>query len=129
MNVQDVRNMDVWGVHEAGAAEESVHPAGSQERHAAGVPEPSGQTQAQDTTQAPPDTANTVAEVVKKLDTQLKSHDVALKFRIHEDTGQVQVEVLNAENDKVVRKIPADELLKLSASLDELAGKLFNKAL
>ncbi len=59
---------------------------------------------------------------------RLASNGVELKFKFHEDSGDLQVELVNADNDKVVRKIPPDELLKLSSSLREMAGTFLDRS-
>lgn len=53
---------------------------------------------------------------------------VELKFRLNEESGDIQVEVLAAGSDKVVRKIPADELIHLSESLEEMAGRFLDRS-
>jgi flagellar protein FlaG len=57
-------------------------------------------------------------EDVEKLALQLQSYmdskGIELNFRIHEDSGTLQLEVLDSKNDKVLRKIPSDELLNLT---------------
>ena len=58
---------------------------------------------------------------------RLARNNVELKFTFHDDTGSLQVELVNGE-DKVVRKIPPDELLRLSASLKEMAGAFLNRS-
>lgn len=58
---------------------------------------------------------------------RLAKSNVELKFTFHDDTGSLQVELVNGE-DKVVRKIPPDELLQLSASLKEMAGAFLNRS-
>lgn len=59
---------------------------------------------------------------------RLAKSNVELKFTFHEDTGALQVELINAENDKIVRKIPPDELIKLSSSLKEMAGAFLDRS-
>lgn len=59
---------------------------------------------------------------------RLAKNNVELKFTFHEDTGALQVELINAENDKIVRKIPPDELIKLSSSLREMAGAFLDRS-
>ena len=39
----------------------------------------------------------------------------------------VQVEIINTTNNKVLRKIPQDELLKLSASIKQMTGVVLNQ--
>lgn len=59
---------------------------------------------------------------------RLAKNNVELKFTFHDETGDLQVELVSGENEKVVRKIPPDELLKLSASLKEMAGAFLNRS-
>jgi len=59
---------------------------------------------------------------------RLVKNNVELKFTFHDDTGDLQVELINADNEKVVRKIPPDELIKLSSSLKEMAGAFLDRS-
>jgi flagellar protein FlaG len=51
----------------------------------------------------------------------------SLKFRIHEATDQVVVEVIAEEDGRVVREIPSEALLDLETRIDEMTGVLFSK--
>lgn len=62
-------------------------------------------------------------ELVDKIKEFMKSRSVELKFKLHEDTGDLQVEVLDSRNEKVIREIPPDELFRLSEFLEETAKK------
>ena len=69
-------------------------------------------------------------EVTVKLDAlqkQLADNGVELKFKLREESGDIQVEVLDPESDKVLRKLPPDELIKLSASLEAQAGGFLDR--
>lgn len=66
-------------------------------------------------------------ELARSIQEQYADKGVSLKYRVLEDSGQIQVEMLDTKNDKVVRKIPQDDLLKLSASLKEQSGTLLDK--
>lgn len=59
---------------------------------------------------------------------RLAKTGVELKFTFHEESGALQVELINSENDKIVRKIPPDELVKLASSLKEMAGAFLNRS-
>ena len=72
------------------------------------------------------DRFKTIAEPIEKL---LKSVGVELKFNIHEDTGEVQAEVRDADGEKVIRKIPPDEQLDLAASIKKLSTVFLNRTL
>ncbi len=54
-------------------------------------------------------------------------HDVNLQFTVHQATGQVIVAVTDRESGELIREIPAREMLKLSAKLEEMMGLLFDQ--
>lgn len=64
----------------------------------------------------------------QKINDQLQANNTALKIRVLDDTQSgVQVEIINTTNNKVLRKIPQDELLKLSASIKQMTGVVLNQ--
>ena len=64
------------------------------------------------------------ADVEKKLN---MTHNVDLKFTVHEGSQTVMVEVKNGDTGKVIREIPPSEMLNLADRLDAMAGLLFNQ--
>jgi flagellar protein FlaG len=68
------------------------------------------------------DAVTLASDIEKKLD----ANNVKLKFNIIEEDDTVQVEILNSEG-KTIRKIPSDDLLKLSQSLDALDRGFIDK--
>jgi uncharacterized FlaG/YvyC family protein len=70
----------------------------------------------------------TAKETAQKLGSQLASNDTGLKIRVLDDSEHtIQVEIVDEKSKKVLRKIPQDEILKLSASMKEMTGVLLNK--
>lgn len=66
-------------------------------------------------------------DAAEKLDKQLQASDTGLKIRVLDDSqNRVQVEIVDHKSNKVLRKIPQDDLLKLSASIKEMTGVLLN---
>ena len=65
--------------------------------------------------------------VTEALDSYMESRGVDLKFQVDDRTDIVQVVVRDPNTDKVIRKIPADEMLSLAASIDKMAGLLYDK--
>jgi len=57
--------------------------------------------------------------IIKTAEEQLEQNDVKLKFNVVEENDTVQVEIVDAKG-KTIRKIPDDDLLKLSESLKNL---------
>jgi flagellar protein FlaG len=66
-------------------------------------------------------------KLAARMEEELGSMGVSLKFHVLQDQETVQVEVVDPETDKVVRKIPSDEMLKLAENIREQAGGLFSK--
>jgi uncharacterized FlaG/YvyC family protein len=79
----------------------------------------------------PPPASEPQAEVVPELDKEdlkkalsqtaelLSIFDRELIFEVLEDVGVVQIQVIDANDGRVVRKIPADEVLKLIRAMKE----------
>ncbi|PKN41076.1 MAG: hypothetical protein CVU60_12785 [Deltaproteobacteria bacterium HGW-Deltaproteobacteria-18] len=63
------------------------------------------------------------------VDSYMSSLGVNLKFNIDEKTDKVQVEVRDPETQKLIRKIPADEMLDLAASIEKMVGLFLDRAL
>lgn len=64
------------------------------------------------------DLRQTVAETNHNLELAQR----AIRFRINEDTEDVQIQVIDTKHDRVIRTIPSDEMLRLSARMRELSG-------
>jgi flagellar protein FlaG len=58
-------------------------------------------------------------EAVKRTSELVSMLDRDLKFEVHDDSGIVQIQVIDTTDGRVIRKIPADEVLKLVASIRE----------
>lgn len=70
----------------------------------------------------------TVKETAEKLGRQLEENGTGLKIRVLDDNhSSVQVEVVDGRTNRVLRKIPQDDMLKLSASIKEMSGVLMNR--
>ncbi|QJB57755.1 flagellar protein FlaG [Pseudodesulfovibrio sp. zrk46] len=63
---------------------------------------------------------------IKDAEEQLEAKDIQLKFNILEEDDTIQVEIVDAEG-KTIRKIPGDELVKLSQSLKSLERGFIDK--
>lgn len=60
-----------------------------------------------------------VDALVSGMEDQLASNNVKLKFNVSEENDTIQVEILDSEGN-TIRKIPEDDLVKLSKSLKNL---------
>ncbi len=68
---------------------------------------------------AAPDAANQerIEKALSDLTTRLRTDTTDLNLRIDEATGVIQAEIVDAASGKVIRKIPMDELMRLSDGL------------
>ncbi|NJB68461.1 putative FlaG/YvyC family protein [Desulfobaculum xiamenense] len=72
------------------------------------------------------DAARSVLEPVERF---AISVGVDLKFHVNADTGEMQAEVRDSSGHKVIRKVPADEVMRLAASIKELSHNFFDREL
>ena len=77
---------------------------------------------------AKPENREKLTELAGAMEQFLKVMGTELKFRIDEKTNLVQVEVFDPQKDKVIQKIPPDDLLKLAASIEDMVGVFVDKA-
>lgn len=49
-----------------------------------------------------------------------------LKFRYRKEADVYQVEVIDAQSDEIVRKIPSDEMVRFIEHINEMLGALFD---
>ena len=71
----------------------------------------------------------TALETVEKISKQLAETNTSLKIKVLENSeAGVQVEIIDKKSDKVLRKIPQDELIKLSASIKNMSGVFLNQS-
>jgi flagellar protein FlaG len=68
----------------------------------------------------PPD----VAETVRKLNELVAARQRDLTFHVDEVSGRTVITVLDATTSKVVRQIPAEEVLALARALEDARGVL-----
>lgn len=64
-----------------------------------------------------------LGQTLEELESRFAVQGVSLKFHVAQENGAVQVEVLDAESNKLVRKIPGDEAIRLAEQLKKAGGK------
>lgn len=69
----------------------------------------------------------TVVQLVESVEKILQSMGKELNFRVDEDSQKIQVEVIDPKNHRVIKKIPADEILALASSMEKMVGVFLNK--
>ena len=68
-----------------------------------------------------------IKSAIRKAEQMAMIFDRSLKFKYVEEANIYQVHVIDhANNDKVIRKIPPDELVHFIAAVNEMLGALFD---
>ena len=70
----------------------------------------------------------TVEKLIKSAQDYFQNKGVSLHFKVLEDTHQVQVEMVDEQSKKVIRKMPQDELVKLADNMKRLAKGVLDRA-
>lgn len=68
-----------------------------------------------------------VTQSVDGINGFLESVDHHLKFVLHEEAERLMVEVVDDETDEVIKTIPPEELLDLSARISDMVGMLLDR--
>jgi flagellar protein FlaG len=68
-----------------------------------------------------------LADQVKQANQLAKSLNRSLHFFIHEDSGRLAINVVDNITQEVVRTIPPEQFLDLSAKLTKIAGLFFDR--
>ena len=74
-------------------------------------------------------TEKDMEKILSQVQSRIDSIGGNLKLGLNEDkpTKQIVVQVKDRRNDKLIRQFPSEELLKLQARLEDLAGILFDE--
>ncbi|MBF8437859.1 flagellar protein FlaG [Halanaerobiaceae bacterium Z-7014] len=59
---------------------------------------------------------------LKRLNETMRTFDRGLNFELHEDTGRHIVQVMDIIEDEIIREIPPEEVLDISAKINEMIG-------
>jgi len=62
--------------------------------------------------------------IEESIDNFLRSTQADLKIRLDSETHKIMIKVIREADGKVIREIPPEELLKVSANIEQLAGLL-----
>lgn len=63
---------------------------------------------------------------INVLNDVVKIFNEKVAFDIHEDSGRMFVKVLDSQTDKVIRTIPPEEILNLSAKIQNVVGLILD---
>ena len=71
--------------------------------------------------------ATGLEEAARALNSELEPYAVALEFSRDDETGATVVRVVDQRTGDLLRQIPQEALLRLSAALGELQGMIFDR--
>ena len=64
----------------------------------------------------------TVGQTVSDVNTRMERENRAVRFKFDEEANRVQVQIVDANRQRVIRSMPTDEMLNLATRLRELSG-------
>lgn len=65
-------------------------------------------------------------ELLKQIKGLTEDGVYSVRFENDENADQLVVKVVDRETDEVIRQVPAEEILELKATLEDLRGNLVN---
>jgi flagellar protein FlaG len=68
-----------------------------------------------------------IERIAQAMDSYVQSIQRDLKIGVHQATGKIIVKVISETDGKIIREIPAEELLDLAAKVEEMMGLLVNE--
>lgn len=68
-----------------------------------------------------------LTEIVEKANRSALVLNARVSFSIDQRTNKVIIRVIDGESNEVIRQIPPEEMLRVSAHMDELLGLLFDR--
>ncbi len=71
-----------------------------------------------------PATKDQLREAVEISNRAMEIASFSLQFRIHEESGRVQVKVVDSATEEIIREIPPEHMLKIAASIREMLDDL-----
>lgn len=63
-----------------------------------------------------------IAYHLEKVNDTMRTFDKGLNFELHEDSGRYMVQVMDLVEEEIIREIPPEEVLNISARINEMIG-------
>lgn len=70
--------------------------------------------------------AKAIESTVSRLNNMVQSIERDLNFRVDETSGKTVITVLDTKTEEIIRQIPAEHVLAISANIESLKGILFS---
>ena len=61
-------------------------------------------------------------DAVEKVNITADTFNISLRFRIHEESERIMVQVVNLENNEVIKEIPPEKILNVVAQIQNIIG-------
>lgn len=68
-----------------------------------------------------------VVKSAEKLNKAVDAFGVQVRFEVHEETGRMVVKVVDRASGELIRQIPPEQILKISAEMEKLVGLLVDE--
>jgi flagellar protein FlaG len=69
-----------------------------------------------------------IQELADRIGEQINIERRNLSFSIDDSTGNVVVQVIDAETDEVIRQVPSEEFQRLAQAMADLRGRLLDES-
>ena len=66
-------------------------------------------------------------KVVDKLNKTTEIYNKGLRFKVHDETDRLIVQVVDEKSGDVIKQIPPEDILDLEASIEEMVGLIIDK--
>ncbi|AOO65138.1 flagellar protein FlaG [Sulfurospirillum halorespirans] len=77
--------------------------------------------------QSQSETAQVLSQTVKELNEQMYLLDTNISFGFNDEINKMYVTVIENSTGEMIRKIPTEEAMALSAKMKEIVGMIFDK--
>lgn len=68
--------------------------------------------------------AESIADIMNKVS---ELYNRQLRFDVYEDTNKLYVQIIDENTQEVIKQIPPEEMLELSAKIQEMVGIMLDK--
>jgi flagellar protein FlaG len=68
-----------------------------------------------------------VHEALRQANRATEAVNVSLRFKLHEDSNRFMVQVVNNQENEVIKEIPPEKILDLIARIQDMIGLLVNE--
>lgn len=68
-----------------------------------------------------------VQKATDQINKVVQGLDKNLQFKVDHDSGRIVVQVMDTENNKIIKQFPSEEVLAISKALDKLQGLLIRQ--